>query len=390
MSHRPAPAALFLAAAICSSAAAASCVAGDVPARAPVEPGSYLPRSAPAFAGALDSRSAVLIEASTGVVLYEKDPDRAIAPASLAKLMTMHIALSEIEAGRLSRDEEVRVPEAADYDNIARKSTLMLLSGRSDVRVEELLLGMAVVSANDAAVAIALRISGTMEAFAARMDAEARALGLPAMSFKESAGLNPDSRITAGAFAKFCASYISLHPYALERYNAARELRFPPGSPPRRNVNKLLLQVPGADGLKTGYLVETGFHEALTAMRGGMRLIAVTLSGPSPGEYTWKGPADEPDAARLLEFGFGNFRLVRLDPPDPGEIPGKDGRNLKVYAEGPGCVVLPSGSEGELSYRFELLPAASYATPGDPAAGVMVVSLDGDVVARRALRAREG
>jgi len=270
----------------------------------------------------VEARSAVLIDAATGTILYQKNPDAEIPPASLTKLMTIHLALNEVAAGRAAIDEIVPLPPESWARNQPPRSSLMFLDDGQRVTLGELLLGMAVPSGNDAAWAVALRFAPSMDAFAGKMNDEARALGLQSTRFAEASGYSWRNRTTARDFALFCKLYLEAHPQALGLLHSVTRFDYPkpPNLPPGReggaivqpNHNPLLETVEGVDGLKTGYIRSSGYNIALTAARpagapagSGFRLIAVILGAPTEEERGRSG-------RELLEWGFANFKTIRI------------------------------------------------------------------------------
>jgi D-alanyl-D-alanine carboxypeptidase (penicillin-binding protein 5/6) len=275
----------------------------------------------------LGSLSAVLMDAATGTVLYGKNGDTPIPPASLTKLMTIHIALQEIDAGRASLDEIVPLPPESWEANQPYRSSLMHLEEGQIVSLRELILGLAIPSGNDAAVAVALRFGPTVQDFVDRMNAEARRLGLGETRFVEPSGISEDNMTTAMEFAVFCREYIRRHPDSLRDFHSVLEFAYPRaanvapeyrrnvGTWRQRNHNTLLTRVEGVDGLKTGYIDEAGYNIALTAARLETRLIAVILGAPA----SWGGDRiRDADGEKLLSWGFTHYKT--LYPPEP-EIP---------------------------------------------------------------------
>jgi D-alanyl-D-alanine carboxypeptidase (penicillin-binding protein 5/6) len=280
-----------------------------------------------ADAPGLKSQAAALIDAATGTLLYLKNADQEIPPASLTKLMTIHIALSEAAAGRASLDETVPLPPGSWAISQPPRSSLMFLAQGQRVSLRELLLGLAVSSGNDAAAAVALRFAPGIAEFAELMNREARNLGLSKTRFTEPSGISENNVTTAREFALFCAAYLNLHPEAVKEFHSVRKFAYPkvsnvaeayrekPGTIVQYNRNTLLGKFEGADGLKTGYIDEAGYNIALTAERQGTRLAAVILGAPAA--YGGDRIRDD-DGNRLLTWGFNNFKTVR---PETGELP---------------------------------------------------------------------
>jgi D-alanyl-D-alanine carboxypeptidase (penicillin-binding protein 5/6) len=313
----------------------------------------------------VNARSAALIDATTGTLLYAKNPDLALPPASLTKLLTLHIAYEEIEAGRLSLEENIEIDKRDCSPYIPYGSSIMYLHPGMKVSVRDIMLGAAVVSGNDAAYVLARRISGSNEEFAKRMNQEMEEMGFDKLSFVEPSGLSEFSLITARQFAQFCKRYLELHPQALEELHSVRYIEFPraehsaPGYVPegriiQYNRNSLITSYPGADGLKTGYIIEVGFNMAATAQREGSRFIVVTLGGTGS-SYAGGGRQRTQDVSRLLDWAFENFSTQSLDA---GELPktrvwfGAE-RSVNLVTASANAVTVPRGRESELSLRVE-------------------------------------
>jgi D-alanyl-D-alanine carboxypeptidase (penicillin-binding protein 5/6) len=270
----------------------------------------------------LAARSAILIDEATGESLFEKNADVSIPPASLTKLMTIHLAYRAVERGQYSLDSLIPIHKEDCYPDLPYRSSLMFLSAGMRVSLSELLLGMAIPSGNDAAFAVARAVSGSIEDFAREMSAEARSMGLTRTSFVEPSGLSEKNETTAREFAVFSRAYIARHPQALADLHSVKSLSFPllknmpewytgkEQAVTQENRNGLLLTYEGCDGLKTGYIDESGYNIALTASRAGTRLIAVILGGD--GSTTASGTKlREENGRRLLDYGFSHFLTVR-------------------------------------------------------------------------------
>jgi D-alanyl-D-alanine carboxypeptidase (penicillin-binding protein 5/6) len=276
----------------------------------------------------IESRAAVIIDAETGFFLpYFKNADESIPPASLTKLVTMHIVLEDVAAGRLSLERRLPPPKEAWAVNQPPHSSLMFLAEGQIVSLHDLLLGLAVPSGNDAAVAAALRAAPTVDAFVERMNRAVSELGLFKTRFVEPSGVSELNMTTAREFARFACFYLKRHPETTAEYHSVQTYSYPlaehmappfRGRPPtitQHNRNRLLGTVAGVDGLKTGFIDESGYNIALTAKRGDTRFIAVIL-----GAQTGPGGEDmrDRDGTRLIEWAFSNYRTVH---PDIGTIP---------------------------------------------------------------------
>ena len=264
------------------------------------------------------SRAAVLIDSETGALLYSKNPDIQIPPASLTKLMTMHLLMKAIEEGKTSYDDLVEITVESWAQSQPRNSSLMFLEPGQIVTVREIMLGMAVPSGNDAAVAAALHLAPTMADFVNMMTAEARLMGLYTTRFTESSGISSRNRTTAAEFALFSRQYINLHPESLRDFHSVRSFSYPlaANSPANRrfttynqyNSNTLLNTFEGVDGLKTGFIGASGYNISLTAQRDQKRFILVLL-----GSQANMGGARlrTEESNRLLSWAFDNFKTVR-------------------------------------------------------------------------------
>jgi D-alanyl-D-alanine carboxypeptidase (penicillin-binding protein 5/6) len=197
----------------------------------------------------------------------------------------------------------------------------MFLEPGQTVSLREILLGLAVSSGNDAAVAAALSAAPTVGDFVRMMNDEARQLGLVRTRFVEPSGISEHNMTTAAEFAAFCRFYLTAHPESLAEFHSVPEFAYPkpsnvaaafrenPGTIVQRNRNALLGVFPGVDGLKTGYIDEAGDNIALTAEQGGTRFIAVILGAPArPGGDRIR----DDDGRRLLTWAFDHFKTIRL------------------------------------------------------------------------------
>lgn len=247
--------------------------------------------SAPAAAETTRAKQAVLIEHPGGRVLFAKDAEKAMAPSSMTKLMTLYLAFQALAEKRVDENTPVKISMRAAA---ARGSSIGLRAGET-VPFGELVRAAGIASANDAAVALAEHLGGTETAFARTMTATARALGLRGSRFANATGhAAADHQMTANDVAALAGLILKRYP---DRYRlfAEREFRFRGQSHPNRNP--LLGGFPGADGIKTGQTAAGGYGMAASAERNGKRLILVINGLPSE-------EARAAEARRLLEWGF--------------------------------------------------------------------------------------
>ncbi|MGO9410744.1 MAG: D-alanyl-D-alanine carboxypeptidase family protein [Spirochaetia bacterium] len=314
----------------------------------------------------LNARSAILIDQITGRVLFERNADQPFVPASLAKLMSLHIVYEKLEERSIHRDDVVAITSNAWAGNQAPGSSLMDLGPGQIVTVEELMKGMAVASGNDAATALAEYVAGSTEKFVRLMNEEAAFLGYKVTRFTDPSGVGEGNTTTAREFADFCRRYITAHPEALEELHSLREFEYPlrqnmadgrltAATKKQYNPNFLVWDDFGVDGLKTGHLDNDNFTAAITARRGDMRLIAVLLgvSGKTLDDGS-RNRAE--DGMNLLRYGFRSFRTQELDPPSLPAVRVWKGREreLAISPDGPIHVTATASEWEKLAYVVDV------------------------------------
>ena len=224
----------------------------------------------------INARSAVVVDMSDGKVLFEQNPDELIPPASLTKILTLYIVFEAIEAGEIRLTDSVPV---SAYAASMRGSRMGLRAGRR-VPLEELIKGMAVVSGNDACVATAEYLSGTVDEFVRRMNAKARQLGMTNSHFMTPNGLPAKGQVTtAHDIAKLSVAYLMRFPDSLQ-IHSMQSYTYEKSS--HHNANRLLGKCPGVDGLKTGFVCASGYNISATGKRGNVRILAVVMGAPTP------------------------------------------------------------------------------------------------------------
>jgi D-alanyl-D-alanine carboxypeptidase (penicillin-binding protein 5/6) len=250
------------------------------------------------------AREAILIDAQTGTVLFEKDAENLMPPASMSKLMTVYMVFERLKEGSLSLDEEFVVSENAwRKGNWASGGSTMFLEPGQRVRVEDLLQGIIVQSGNDACVVVAEALAGSEDAFAEMMTEKARELGMPHSTFRNASGWpHPEHRMTARDLATLAMRTIRDFP---EFYHYYSERKFTYNGHTQYNRNELLGKGLGVDGLKTGHTENAGYGLTASGERRDRRLILVVNGLPNK-----KTRRSEPQ--RLLEWGFREFKNYPL------------------------------------------------------------------------------
>ena len=318
-----------------------------------------LTTAAPAKAPPYESQApiAYLIDLSSGAVLYEKDADRRIPPASMAKMMTTEVAFELIDRGQLPLNKMCTVrPETWQKWHGPQAGSTMFLSPGEQVSVENLLNGIVVLSGNDASVVLAECIAGTEEAFAAQMNALGQRLGLTNSRFGNSNGWPDEGRtyVTARDLATLARATIERHPklyrkfYPRESFTWGRTM----GSGQaitQGNRNPILGKIAGADGLKTGHTEEAGYGFTGSAEQNGRRLIGVVAGLPS-----WNSRVQE--STRLMSWGFNAWQAKPLYKAGEkvGEARVQLGSDSAVDLVAPRnlAVTLPAGLGGQYQAKI--------------------------------------
>lgn len=269
---------------------------------------------------------AILIDAENGAVLYERDADKLIFPASLAKLMTAEYVFHELKEGRIKLTDEYTVSETAWRKGGAPShGSTMFAAIHSKIPVDDLLRGVIIQSGNDACIVLAEGLAGTENEFADKLTQRAREIGLTKSVFTNSNGLpDPNEHVTTRELAMLARHIILEYP---EFYKIFGQPDFTWNKIRQQNRNPLLGLIEGADGLKTGFTKEAGYGLVGSAVQGGLRLIVVVN-----GVKSAKERADE--AKKLLEWGFRTFEQRNLFAE--GEILG----SAKVFGGASGSVPL--------------------------------------------------
>ena len=331
-----------------------------------------VPAHAEAPALAIAAPSAILMEKETGTVLYEKHADEPGFPASVTKIMTLLLIMEAIDNGVFTPDDIVTASErAASFGG-----SCVYLEAGERMSVRDMLKCIAVVSANDCAVAMAEFLCGSEEAFVKKMNDRAKELGLAHTHFSNCTGLFDDGQHYTTARDVAIMSRELIRHEAVKEYTTIWMDSIRGGSFDLANTNKLVYWYPGCTGLKTGYTSTALYCLSATAERGGVEYIAVVMHGET-------ADSRNRDAETLLSYGFANFRLIPLSgsaplPLLPVEL-GK-GKNVPLMLDGPAFQVAEKG--GEANYKLKL--PSSVAAPvkkGQPL-GTLLVTIGDAVIAK--------
>lgn len=302
----------------------------------------------------IEAEAALLMETNSGKIIWEENSKKKLYPASLTKIMTLLLALEKLAQGQISLGDQVCISARAS----SMGGSEIFLSEGDVVSLENLLIGMAVGSANDAAVAVAEHISGSVEGFVELMNEKAKSLGLQQTHFCNPHGLhNPDHYS--------CAYDVMLMSLALLEYPRIHQWatiwmdehflkgRIRSGEVFLSNTNRMIIDYPGCDGLKTGFTREAGNGISATAQRGKSRFLAVVMGSPTEKERY--------DAARmLLDYGFSNYKsvpvvkkeaVVTVLPVEKGSPP-----ELEVIAAENLSLLLPRDADESYTKEVQIFP----------------------------------
>lgn len=305
-------------------------------------------RVIPAVPTAEEAPVAMLVDINSGQVLHARNPDRRFMPASVTKVMTLYLAFDLIEQGKLDPAQIFTMSPVVAREWRRKGSTMFLVQGER-VRVDDLLLGIANVSANDGAAVLAEGQAGSVAAWTAKMNATARGLGMSRSHFGTPNGFPDEGRTftTARDLVTLARAMIARHPDKFAYYIGRPG--FDHKGIAQVNHDPLLGRLPGADGIKTGFTNESGFSYLGTARRDGKRLVLV-LGGVENGRLRAKV------AKAYMEWGFSAFERRRLY--DPGaevgaaRVQNGDARSVTLVGKGALAINLPRNASGKLAARI--------------------------------------
>ena len=314
--------------------------------------------------------SAILIEQSTGTVLFEQNADEKRAPASVTKVMTMLLIMEELESGKLTLDQ--MIPVSAEASGMGG-SQVYLKEGET-LSVKEMLKCIAVVSANDCCVAMAETISGSVSSFIERMNQRAAELGMTNTHFNSCTGLDTEDHYTTARDISIMSRELMKHP-AITEYSTIWMDSIRDGAFTLSNTNRLVRYYEGATGLKTGYTSTAGYCLSATATRENVSLVAVVLGG-STSDQRFN------DAKSLLNYGFSQISIYDEMPPVPENVQVIKGMKDTVT---PICKEVPSfpvakGKEQEITYTINLPESVAAPVEKGQRLGTIQYELEGNVI----------
>jgi D-alanyl-D-alanine carboxypeptidase (penicillin-binding protein 5/6) len=322
---------------------------------------------------ATKAKHAILMDADADLVLFEKDADTLMPPASMSKLMTLAVVFRELQAGRLKLEDQFKVSEHAWRTGGAPSgSSAMFAPLNSMVSIEDLIQGVTVQSGNDACIVLAEGIAGTEDAFAKKMNDYAKEIGLTRSHFVNSTGLPAEAHLMTARELAILAHYLIVQYPEYYHYFGQKDFKF--NKHTYTNRNPLVFSDMGVDGLKTGFIEEAGYGLVASAKRGDQRVIIVVN-----GLDTKKEREEEP--RKLIEWGFKNFKPFRLF--DKGEtvsdalVWGGTQHYVPLVGQGNINIILPAAADPRVKASIVYQgPLKAPIRKGDKVAILKIVSPD--------------
>ncbi len=315
----------------------------------------------------LTAKSAILIEGATGKVLYEQNADEKMPPASITKVMTLLLVMEALDEGTIKLTDQV----TASAHACSMGGTQIWLEENEQMSVEDLLKATAVVSANDASVALGEFLSGSEEAFVKRMNDRARELGMTNTTFKNATGLDAEGHLSTARDISIMSRELLKHK-DITKYTTIWMDSLRDGKSSLVNTNKLVRFYEGATGLKTGTTDGAGACLSASATRNGMELIAVTMGSATSDERF-------ASARKLLDYGFGNFTVYTPQVDQTQLLPVKVLRGVEsgVAVEAPelSSVVVQKGKEKEITQSLTMVEDVQAPVEKGQVVGKITVSM---------------
>ncbi len=336
--------------------------------------GAAAAHAAPSSGFETKAKNAILLDADENLVLFEKDADTLAPPASMSKMMTLAVVFRELKAGRLKLDDQFKVSEHAWRTGGAPSGTSAMFAPlNTTVSVGDLIQGVTVQSANDAAIILAEGIAGTEDAFAQRMTEYARTIGLEKATFKNATGLPAEGHLMTARELSILAHYLIYNYPEYYHYFGQKEFKYREKFT-FRNRNPLVFAEIGVDGLTTGFIKELGYGLVASGTRANQRLVLVVAGLESAKER-------EAEARRLLDWGYKSFKPFRLF--DEGQkvsdalVWGGTSHYVSLVGDGNINIILPANATGKVSAQVVYEgPIKAPIRKGDQVATLRVTSAE--------------
>jgi D-alanyl-D-alanine carboxypeptidase (penicillin-binding protein 5/6) len=336
--------------------------------------GAAAAHAAPSSGFETKAKNAILLDADENLVLFEKDADTLAPPASMSKIMTLAVVFRELKAGRLKLDDQFKVSEHAWRTGGAPSGTSAMFAPlNTTVSVGDLIQGVTVQSANDAAIILAEGIAGTEDAFAQRMTEYARTIGLEKATFKNATGLPAEGHLMTARELSILAHYLIYNYPEYYHYFGQKEFKYREKFT-FRNRNPLVFAEIGIDGLTTGFIEESGYGLVASGTRANQRLVLVVAGLESAKER-------EAEARRLLDWGYKSFKPFRLF--DEGQkvsdalVWGGTSHYVSLVGDGNINIILPANATGKVSAQVVYEgPIKAPIRKGDQVATLRVTSAE--------------
>ena len=320
----------------------------------------------------LTSHAALLMEKTTGQILYAQNEHEALPPASVTKIMTVLLTMEAIDSGRIALADVVTVSAYA----AGMGGSQVFLAEGEQITVDDLLKGVCVSSGNDAAVALAEHVAGVTELFVEQMNNRARELGMNDTHFVNCTGLAAEGHVTSAHDIALMSRELLLHHPEVRNYTTIWMDTLRNGTFGLNNTNKLIRFYDGATGLKTGFTREAGYCISATAERDGMELIAVIMKGNT-------SDSRNADAKTLLNYGFSTYALVNIQPEEPlpvlPVVLGTADTVSAVLPEEGRTLLLEKSQTGGLTQTVELPETVTAPVCAGDRLGTLTVSREGTV-----------
>lgn len=322
-----------------------------------------------------NAKSAILIETSTGKILYDKNKDEKFAPASMTKMMSLLLIMENVDNGNLKMDEEIKISKNAS----GMGGSQIFLKENEIMTVENLLKGITIGSANDATVALAERISGSEESFVNEMNKKSKELNLKNTNFKNSTGLDEANHYSTAYDMSIIARELVKHKTILD-FSSIYETYLREDTDSKFwlvNTNKLVRFYKGVDGLKTGFTEEAGYCLTATINKNNMRLIAVVMGEPS-------GNIRNNEVSSLLDYGYNLYQrevyLSKEEVLDTKEVEKGKNRYANIVLKEDISAVNKKGYKvGELTYELNVSNIKAPINRGDKV-GTLIIKEDGKTI----------